>query len=319
VSSEGNEIYIYVIIQNISFSSHSIHLYINKAKKCKIDIYEIKKSIWSVVLQLFKDIFVIQILGILIARQYSGVVRFVFNDNEAKVWFHKGIIIGMHCFNTLDTNVLKVIAWYHQGKITFEKQDFSGSFLDYPQLVEDLISHSSVVMPDICPMISQAFITRARLKPLKNSTFNQTSLPVLIEVGSGKLLEELKSHLSKKALWDNIVYLAANGLIITSYAQSLGIIVKNFQDALVDKIKKMLGAHVAKMYTDKLSENMAPLLENIDPIYGSEPYRLWVKMIADSSQQVGMKNLQERCLESTLTNLSPNDGRIIHHFLYSRN
>ena len=272
-------------------------------------------------MQLFKDIFVIQILGILIARQYSGVVHFTFNDNEAKIWFQGGIVIGMHCFNALDMNVLKLIAWYHQGKITFEKQNFSGNFLDYPQLIEDLICQSSIIMPDVCPMILQAFITRARLKPLKNSTFNQTSLPVLIEVGSGKSLGELKSHLPKKALWDNIVYLSANGLVITSYAHSLGVIVKNFQDNLIDKVKKMLGTHVAKTYTDKLSENMALFLGNdqpIDPIYGSEPYRLWAQVIADSSQQVGMKSLQERCLESTLTNLSPNDGRIIHHFLQSR-
>jgi len=270
----------------------------------------------------FKDIFVIQILGTLIARQYSGVAHFVFNDNEAKVWFQKGIVIGMHGFNTLDADVLKTIAWYHQGKVTFENQNFSGSFLDYPELVENLILHSSVLMPDICPMILQAFVTRARLKPLKNSTFNQTSLPILISIGSGKKLGELKSNLSKKALWDNIIYLTANGLIITSYAESIGATVKNFQESLVGKIQKMLGAHVAKTYTDKLSENMAIILGNnqaIDPIYGSESYRLWTQMIVRASQQIGIKSLQERCLESTLTNLPPVDGRIINNFLNSGN
>jgi len=270
----------------------------------------------------FKDIFVIQILGTLIARQYSGVAHFVFIDNEAKVWFQKGVLIGMHCFNTLDVNVLKTIAWYHQGKVTFEQQNFSSDYLDYPELIEDLIQHASVLIPDICPMILEAFVTRARLKPLKNSTFNETSLPVLINVGSGKKLGELKSNLSKKALWDNIIYLTANGLIITSYAESIGVSIKNFQDSLVNKMRKMLGTHVVKTYTDKLSENMVAVLGNnqtIDPIYGTEPYRLWTKLIVSASQQIGIKSLQERCLESTLTNLPPADGRTVNNFLNSGN
>jgi len=273
-------------------------------------------------LQLFKDIFVIQILGTLIARQYSGVAHFVLKDTEAKVWFQKGNVVGMHSFNTLDKDVLKAIAWYHEGKIGFEQQDFSGSFLDYPDLIEDLIHHSLTLMPRFCPIIVEAFVTRARLKPLKNSTFNNTSLPVLIDVGSGKRLGELKSNLSEKALWDNITYLTANGLIITSYAQSIGVCVKNFQDNLIARMKKVLGNHVVNTYTSKLSENMSAALGNtqsIDSIYGTAPYKIWTQVIVQASQQVGIKSLQERCLESTLTTLSPKEGKLIHNFLNSGN
>jgi hypothetical protein len=274
----------------------------------------------------FKDIFVIQILGVLIARKFSGIASFVIannKDNLTGVWFKQGMIVSVHYVNMKDAQALKAIAWESEGELELSPQLVPNNPLaHYSHIVEDLIKSTSLSIVDTCPMLKNIFVTRVKLKPLKNSPFSVAGLTLLARIGSGSpLMEIMTEELSEEEFCNGFWYLTCHGLVTTSYAKSVGLLVQQFQDNLTESIKTLMGAHIAQAYTDKLWQNIRRQWldwekgKEPDPIYGTSPYRLWAQMMRETTQQVGTPALQKRCFESALSALSPQEVGVIHNFL----
>jgi len=271
----------------------------------------------------FKNIFVIQILGILIARKFSGVANFVIGnqDSMADVWLNGGMVINVHYINLTGLPALKTIAWHHEGKLELVSQLlYNDPLAHYSHLVESLIKDAPPDMINTCPMLMNSFINHVKLKPLKNSVFSLAGLTVFGEIGLGHSLTEIpRKNLSEKEFLDGFWYLTCHGLVIVSYAKSVGLLVQKFQYLLIDKMKTLMGTHIADTYKDKLWQNIHQKWANFekepDPIYGTSPYQLWLHQMQETSQQVGTPILQKGCFESVLTALAPQNAKVIHHFL----
>jgi len=274
----------------------------------------------------FKDIFVIQILGMLIARKFSGIASLVIgnnSDNVASIWFESGMVVKVRYSNFPDIQALKAIAWENNGSLELSSQVFPLNPLEhYSLIVEKLLKDTPISIIDTCPMLMNSFITRAKLKPLKNSPSSLAGLSLLAQIGSGSQLTNIqKGNLSETEFWDGFWYLTCHGLVINSYAKSIGVLIQQFQDSLTEKMNTLMGYHIAQVYTEKLWQNIQhrwPDWEKgkePDPIYGTSPYKLWAQMVRETTKQVGTQTLQKRGFESVLSAFSSEDLSVINNFL----
>jgi len=273
----------------------------------------------------FQDIFVVQILGLLIARKFSGIASFVIgkNDNMAGIWFKQGMVVNVHYVDYTDAQALDAIAWEKAGELELKSQNVADNSLEnYSRMVEELVNEISPAIIDTCPMLMNACVTRVQLKPLKNSPFRMAALTLLTQISSGSRLTDIPAgNLSKDEFWNGFWYLTSHGLVVISYVESIGVLMQQFEVNLTDKMTKLMGSHIAKAYTKKLWQNIHrqwPDWEkgsDPDPIYGTYPYRLWAQMVQDTLKQVGTPALQTRCFDSALSIMPPQDAKIIHNLL----
>jgi len=257
----------------------------------------------------FQDIFVIQILGMLIAKKFSGIASFTIGNNQdevAGVWFEQGMIVSVRYSTFSDTQALKMMAWKHHGELDLKPVPLAENPLaNYSILVEELIAEAPTDVINTYPMLMKSFVTRMKLKPLKNSLLSVTGLTVFGQMSSGN------------RFW----YLTCHGLVITSYANFLGMLVQQLQDELIKEMKKLMGAHIAKVYTEQLWQNIQRQWPDWakgtqpDPIYGTSPYQFWTQMMLETTEQVGTPTLQKRCFKSALSTLSPEGTSVIDPFL----
>ncbi len=272
----------------------------------------------------FKDIFIIQILCLLIARKFSGIVNLVIDKNDvASVKFQQGMVVNVHYANFTDVQALKAIAWESEGELTLFPQAISDNPLGhYSLIIEELIKSISPDIISICPTVMDIFITRVKLRPLKNSSLNLVGLSVFGQIGSGYQLTEIpRGKLSEEEFWNGFWFLTGHGLVMNSYAKSIGVMIQQFQDDLTTKMQKLMGNHVVQAYTKKLMQNLQKKWPDWDenhepdPIYGILPYQFKTQMIQETTQQVGAPALQQRCLDSALSVLLPRNANVIHSFL----
>ena len=174
---------------------------------------------------------------------------------------------------------------------------------------------------DNYPILMKAFISRAGLKAIKNSPWSIAGLTVLEQIGSGSQLMHIsKEDLSDEDFWNGFWYVSCHGLVISSYANSIGVLLQQFQDNLIERIKKLMGPHIAKAYSAKVWENIQKQWPDWkkdkapDPIYGSSPYQVWAQMIQETAKQVGTLALQKRCFDSTLSAIPAEDSWLIPLF-----
>jgi hypothetical protein len=271
----------------------------------------------------FKDIFIIQILCLLIARKFSGIINLVIGDNKdnvASVKFQQGMVVSVHYANFTEAQALKAIAWESKGDLVLFPQVISDNPLEhYWLIIEELVKSVSPTIINTCPTVMDIFITRVKLRPLKSSSLNLVALTVFGQIGAGyQLIEIPKENLSDEEFWKGFWFLTAHGLVINSYAKSIGTIVQQFQDDLTTKMQKLMGTHVAQTYTKRLWQNIQKKWPDWDennepdPIYGILPYQFKTQMIQETTQQVGTPALQQRCLESALSTLLPQNANVIH-------
>lgn len=270
----------------------------------------------------FKDIFIIQILGMLINREFSGDASFVIGgdkNNVAHIRLKQGLVVSLFYSNLADTQVLKAIAWNNNGELKLFPQPVIENPLDYSHIVEEFIKEGALLPNyDDYPILMKAFISRAGLKLIKNSPWSIVGLTVLEQIGSGSQLMDIsKGELSDKDFWNGFWYVSCHGLLVSSYANSIGVLLQQFQDNLIERMKKLMGPHIAKAYTAKLWENLQNQWPDWktdqahDPIYGSSPYRIWAQMIQKTAKQVGTLALQKRCFDSTLSAIPAENSWII--------
>ncbi|RKZ47387.1 MAG: hypothetical protein DRR00_21975 [Candidatus Parabeggiatoa sp. nov. 3] len=274
----------------------------------------------------FQDIFVIQILGMLIAKKFSGIASFTIGNNQdevAGVWFEQGMIVSVRYSTFSDTQALKMMAWKHHGELDLKPVPLAENPLaNYSILVEELIAEAPTDVINTYPMLMKSFVTRMKLKPLKNSLLSVTGLTVFGQMSSGNQLIDIpRANLSEEAFWTGFWYLTCHGLVITSYANFLGMLVQQLQDELIKEMKKLMGAHIAKVYTEQLWQNIQRQWPDWakgtqpDPIYGTSPYQFWTQMMLETTEQVGTPTLQKRCFKSALSTLSPEGTSVIDPFL----
>jgi len=272
----------------------------------------------------FKNIFVIQILGILIARKFSGIANLVVeNNNTALIWLEKGMVVRVRYSNLSDNQALKAIAWHDEGELSLEMQVFPYNPLEsYTSIIEELLKDAPYPISTNYPMLMNIVISRVNLKPLKNSPLSLIGLTLLGQIDSDTQLSNIpKGNLSSQEFWNGFWYLTCNGLIMCDYAKSIGVLMQQFQDKLTAKMEKLMGPHITQAYIEKLEQNISHHCSNwkkgqtFDPVYGTSPYQVWVQTMQATTLQIGSQTLQKRCFRSTLSALSSQDSDVIHNFL----
>jgi hypothetical protein len=272
----------------------------------------------------FKDIFIIQILGMLINREFSGDVSFIINGNKnnaANIRFNQGSVVSLFYCDLANAQALKAIAWNNEGELKLFPQPVIEDPLDYYHIVEDFIKEDVLLPNSDNIMLMNIFVTRTELKSIKNSPWSINGLNILEQIGSeSKLIDISKGEMSDQDFWNSFWYISCHGLLVSSYANFIGVFLQQFQDNLIQRMKKLMGSHIAKAYTAKLWENLqnqwpdwnkdkAP-----DPIYGSYPYQIWAQAIQETAKQVGTLALQKRCFDSTLSNIPAENSWLITLF-----
>jgi hypothetical protein len=275
----------------------------------------------------FKDIFVIQILGMLITRKFSGIASFMIGNSQkhvAGIWFNDGMVTNIHYIDQKEIQALKAIAWYHEGSLELAPKKISKAPLPhYSKMLEEFLKDVPIQVVETCPLLMQAIISRVKLKPLKNSQLSFAGLTLFGKIAEESLLIDIPRNIfsNEKDFWIGFWYLTCHGLIKVNYAKSIGALFKNFQEQLTKLMKKLMGVHIANAYTNQLwqnihrqwldfDQNKAP-----DPIYGTSPYRLWALMMQKTLTQVGAAALQKHCFEKALSTCSTQTAEMIHLFI----
>lgn len=279
----------------------------------------------------FKDIFVIQILGMLIARKFSGIASFMVGDSQkhvAGIWFNNGMVANIHYIDQKEIQALKAIAWYHEGTLELAPKQIPNAPLPhYSKLLEEFLKDVPIQVVETCPLLMQAIISRVKLKPLKNSQLGFAGLTIFGKIAEESLLIDIPRKIlpNEKDFWMGFWYLSCHGLIEVSYAKSIGVLLKNFQEHLTKLMKKLMGVHTANAYTDQLWQNIHRECLDFDqkkapdPIYGTSPYRLWALMMQKTLIQVGAPALQKHCFEKALSTCSTQTAEMLHLFLTPKN
>jgi hypothetical protein len=272
----------------------------------------------------FQDIFVIQILGLLISRQFSGIASFTIGqDDVAGVWFEQGLIVSVRYATFSDNQALKMIAWQHYGELDLKPLPIAEAPLaHYSNLVEELITEAPIEVMQTCPMLFKSFVTRMKLRPMKNSPLSVTALTVFGQINSGnELIQIPRTSLSEQAFWTGFWYLTCHGLVIISYEPTIGRLVQQLQDELIKEIKRLMGAHIAQLYTKQLWQNIQrqwpDWVKGTEPdaIYGTAPYQFWTQMMLETAQELGNSTVQKGCFKQALSLLSFEQINVIEEFL----
>lgn len=272
----------------------------------------------------FRDLFVLHLIGILIDRKYSGILRLTLEQN-AEVHLHQGTVTDVECDELPAADALRAILWQHAGTFGLQAGPNAPNGLHYTDLVESLIQKSAPPMPASCLMMTNLFIERTTLKPVQQSAFRDTGFNILLNIKKGDILPGAQQLMPAEEFWPGLLHLASNGQVICSYGPVLGKLLQELQHSLHAKLAKLLGAHISKTYEEKLTRRMhsawpewtpeAALDPLLDPLCGAAPYYDWAQCLRDVIHEIGAPTITNRSYKKALAELSPEQAAVFRQLL----
>ncbi len=264
----------------------------------------------------FRDIFVLQIIGILQDRKFSGQLRIKQGRQNASVTFSDGNIGTVHLGKQIDQDALKDMLWWTHGELELLSDVSTPGHIDYAQMLEDLLQTDTPAMPAACPMMEAAVLERKGLKPAQQSAFRDAGFNILLRISKDSPVHDIRQDMANEEFWPALLYLASNGQVLFNYEPTLGKLMRDLQNDISSKMEKLLGQHVCNTFSTNLSKKITDAWPEcgeffrFDPIYGAAPYYHWAKTIKTTLAEIGTSTMTSHCYEKAVERLSPADNML---------
>jgi len=177
----------------------------------------------------FKDIFAIQIVGLLASRQFSGDCNFFLNKLSAQFQFAAGRLIDAQYGGRLidaqygaltKGDALKILLWACKGEIELVPKNYPENDWNHIEAIDAVIAENSPPMPDSCPFIKHLSLERGKLNPQAKSTFMMAGLSIYGNVRrSGTDIVQAQANLSKQEFWQGLFHLFGSGQVVGDYGK----------------------------------------------------------------------------------------------------
>lgn len=277
----------------------------------------------------FTDLFVIQIVGLLRNRKFSGDCNLRLETMPAYLHFSEGLLIGASYGTLLKTEALAKILWASKGEIELAPQTYTASDWNFNEVIDQLIITSCPSMPGSCPFFAYLSLEKGKLAIQDESVFMTIGQLILNNMrGGGSDIAQAQINLAPSEFWKGLFYLFGSGRIISDYGKNLSSLLLKVQGDVISNLQKVLGKRAADLYQDRLSQEMDEHWPNLpkhknydriygayDRIYGTAPYRTWVKLLGETTTKVASSVLGNSCYKKALASLKPEDANLLQQLL----
>lgn len=270
----------------------------------------------------FKDIFAIQIVGLLVNRKFSGDCNFLINDASAQLRFSAGHLIGARYGALAKNDALKILLWVCQGEIDLVPKAYSESDWNYIEAIDAAIAESSPPMPSSCRFVKYLSLERSKLSPQAKSAFMMAGLSIYGNVRRGGTdIVQSQGNLSQQEFWQGLFHLFGSGQIVGDYGANLNDLLLKVQNDVTANLQKMLGKRAVQLYQERLSQELDarwpnwPRHKSYDPLYGTAPYLTWMKLLSETTAKVTSTALGDACYKKALASLTPKEADFLQQLL----
>ncbi|HRD66392.1 MAG TPA: hypothetical protein PKY50_09575 [Candidatus Competibacter sp.] len=266
----------------------------------------------------FKDIFAIQIVGLLASRQFSGDCNFFLNKLSAQFQFAAGRLIDAQYGALTKGDALKILLWACKGEIELVPKNYPENDWNHIEAIDAVIAENSPPMPDSCPFIKHLSLERGKLNPQAKSTFMMAGLSIYGNVRrSGTDIVQAQANLSKQEFWQGLFHLFGSGQVVGDYGKNLNDLLLKVQNDITANLQKMLGKRAVQLYQERLSQDLNacwpnwPKHKTYDPLYGTAPYLTWMKLLGETTAKVTSTALGDTCYKKALASLTPKEASLL--------
>lgn len=277
----------------------------------------------------FTDIYVIQIVGLLKNRKFSGDCNMQLRSTRAYLHFSDGLLIGASYGTLLKTEALNQILWVSDGEIELAPQVYTASDWNFNEVIDQVIVQSSLSMPHICPFMRNLTLEKSKLTIQDQSVFTTIGQLILNNMRSSSAdIDQLQSNLSPSEFWKGFFYLSGSGRLIGDYGKTLSALLLKVQGDIMSHLQRILGKRIAEAYHERLSQEMDELWPNLpkhknydriygayDRIYGTAPYRTWAQLLGETITKVASSGLGQSCYKKAWAALKPEDANLLQQLL----
>lgn len=271
----------------------------------------------------FRDIFVLQIMGMLQARGFNGQAVFTFGDGlSVDSHFYQGALIHVQTSARINgAAAVTRIAWRSAGTLALQGQ--AGGLNRQPIILDDTLLEHLPPMPNGMPMLLRA--TAYRLAPNiapAASRYTQAGNELARRLARPLTLMQLQES-GGADFWPALFNLAMRGQLGVSYDGLLHPLINGIKEGVINGMRKLQGNAVATTLAAKYTQHMTrwPLVTdpvggkfapNIpDPVYGTAAYRDALSNLELLLGQVGAAVLNKRVYQQTLDSLSPQQASLL--------
>lgn len=290
----------------------------------------------------FRDIFVIQIIGLLAGRRFSGDCNLRLSDkSQGQLIFVQGRLTAVRHGNRMDTGVLDPLLWVSEGELELVGRAYPVKEWNAMEPIDQAILRSSPPMPESCPLMNHLHLSRGKLSPEDGSELKMAALAIYSNVpASGALAIQAQGDMAKGEYWKGLFHLFASGQMMGDYAPLLNPLLTAIQANVVANLQTLLGIRTAEEYQGRLAAQLTahgsygvgqkgydPFYDSIraninvvlrsygqkgyDPLYGSAPYATWMALIRDTIPQVASSALGSACYKQAMVKLDREDAALL--------
>lgn len=270
----------------------------------------------------FKDVFAIQIVGLLTSRKFSGDCNLLINKLSAQLRFADGHLIDARHGILAKNDALSALLWVCRGEIDLVPKAYPVNDWNYMEVMDKAIAEASPSMPDSCPFMKYLSLERGKLNPQAKSTFMLGGLTIYGNVRRGGTdIAQARADLSQQEFWQGLFHLFGGGQILGDYGASLNSLLLKIQNDVIANLQKVLGKRAVQLYQERLSQELDarwpnwPKPKGYDPLYGTAPYLTWMSLLSETTAKVTSTALGDACYKKVLASLAPNEAGLLQQLL----
>ena len=279
----------------------------------------------------FEDLFVIQIIGLLRNRKFSGDCNIRIESMPVCLRFAEGALISFLHKDSAIVDALEKILWACQGEIELIPKTYTASDWDYISDIDKSIAKYSPPMPDKCPFMKNISLEKSKFVVLQEKS-------IFVEIGQliynamrssvSNDITQIQKTASHPELWNGLFHLMGSGEIMGDYGQNLSVFLLKIQSLIISNLQRILGKRVAELYQERLSQEMDEQWPNFpkhknydriygayDRIYGTAPYRTWAILLSKTITKTVSTAMGNSCYKKALALLKPEEADLLQQLL----
>lgn len=278
----------------------------------------------------FTDCFVIQIIGLLVNRKFSGDCNIRIEAIPARLLFANGALINAFYKDLTRADALEKILWACRGEIELIPQNYAASDWNYMGDMDKLIAENSPPMPEYCHFIKNLSLEKSKQSVQNQSIFMETGQLIFNNIRSSVSTDimEMQKKVPDPGFWKSFFHLIGSGKIVGDYGQNLSLLLLKTQGYVIANLQKILGKRVAELYQERLSQEMDEQWPNFpkhknydrvygayDRIYGTAPYRTWAALLSQTINKAVSTAMGHSCYKKALALLKPEEAELLQQLL----
>ncbi len=274
----------------------------------------------------FQDILVIQILGEISQRDFSGLMRLNVGSQALQLLIKKGQLVHIrHPKASLNGyEALEDCAWYSEGDFVLETMPLPiNRTIEYTEMLKQLIKMR--IQKDPFPM---AVSEKQRLATflISSEKANREDIDKLLNGFLPHPFLALKNGLIPDALppleaatakrfWQIIYFLTGLGQVRMVYHAAFLPLLTHLEHVIAEKMKKLLGANIAQNYQKKVEAQLLGYARDGQGHFpleaGLAPYHDWYQALSTQAEQVGVPAMAKKAYQEGSKVLSDQEKALI--------